>query len=404
MHKKMNIHDTTDRLITPGFCFAAAANFFLFLSFYALMPLLPFYLRDRFMADDSAVGLILSSYMVACILVRPVAGYLLDTFRRRPIYLIAYIGFALLFCGYIVAGSIALFVIVRLTHGLMFGTATVSGTTLVSQMVPKKRLGEGLGIYGLANTLSMCLGPLAALVAYRHLTFDSIFLIISIVAAGGTIMAFMVRIPPRQHFVRHRLSIRNFFIPEAISVGITQLLVFIPYGATVTYIAVYADEISIGQYAGWYFTVMALGLAISRPLSGRLVDNGKLLSLIGTALIAATLTFSLLASAKLLPVESRHVIFLTTAMLQGLTYGTLHPSFNTMFVHLAPEHHRGAATYMFLTSNDLGIGTGMIAGGFIGQFFGGLSEAYMFGALCSFIAWLLFITAVRRTYARKMQP
>ncbi len=57
-------------LITRDFCYVAAANFFLFFSFYALMPLLPFYLSEQFAASGSVVGLVLSSYMAACAAVR----------------------------------------------------------------------------------------------------------------------------------------------------------------------------------------------------------------------------------------------------------------------------------------------------------------------------------------------
>lgn len=134
------------RLITRNFCCVAAGNFFLSLSFFVLMPLLPFYLTERFSASGSLVGLVLSSYTVACIVVRPLAGYLLDTFRRRPIYLLAYFCFAALFCGYMVATVLTWFVVFRMAHGLAFGAATLSGTTLVSQIIPRSRIGEGLGI------------------------------------------------------------------------------------------------------------------------------------------------------------------------------------------------------------------------------------------------------------------
>lgn len=186
------------KLITRNFCCVAAGNFFLFLSFYALMPLLPFYLAEQFAASGSMVGLVLSSYMVACIVVRPLAGYLLDTFRRRPVYLLAYFCFAALFCGYVVATVLTLFVIFRMVHGLAFGAATVSGTTLVSQIIPRSHIGEGLGIYGLANTLSMCLGPMLGLAAYHRFSFNTLFIGIAVIAACGLLMASLVKIPPHE--------------------------------------------------------------------------------------------------------------------------------------------------------------------------------------------------------------
>ena len=97
------------KLLTRDFLLVSAGNFFLFLSFYALMPLLPFFLKEEYGTSGSVVGLILGSYMIACIAIRPIAGYLLDAFSRRPTYLLAYSLFAVIFCGYNMATLLSLF-------------------------------------------------------------------------------------------------------------------------------------------------------------------------------------------------------------------------------------------------------------------------------------------------------
>lgn len=57
------------RLLSRDFCLLAVANSLMFFSFYALMPLLPFYLGDVFGVNYSMAGVILASYSVACIVV-----------------------------------------------------------------------------------------------------------------------------------------------------------------------------------------------------------------------------------------------------------------------------------------------------------------------------------------------
>lgn len=385
----------TEKLLTCNFCCVAAANFFLFLSFYALMPLLPFYLAEQFAVDESVTGMILSVYMVACIVVRPFSGYLLDTFRRRPIYLAAYLLFALVFCGYVVATLLAWFVFFRMLHGLAFGMATVSGTTLVSQIIPRARLGEGLGIYGLANTLSMCIGPMLGLAAARHYSFTAIFTGITVLAFCGLLMAACVKIPPRGPVACRSLTRESLFIPSGMWIALVQTAVFVPYGATTAYIAVYAVEAGVPEYAGLYFTSMAVGLAVSRPLSGRSVDKGHVTGLTAAGLALAAVTGISLSVIPDVSASYRHVAFLAVALLQGLTYGILHPSFNTLFVKLAPESRRGAATSMFLTSNDLGIGIGILVGGVVARCCGGYFAVYRLGALLGFLAFLLFVLKAR---------
>lgn len=79
-----------DKLISPSFCYILAANFLLFFAFYLILPILPFCLQEQFDADKSMIGFILSCYTIAALCIRPFSGYLLDTFARRPLYLLAY--------------------------------------------------------------------------------------------------------------------------------------------------------------------------------------------------------------------------------------------------------------------------------------------------------------------------
>ena len=54
-----------DKLFSFNFCYILAANFLLFFAFYLLLPVLPFYLKEQFMAGKSMIGFILSCYTLA---------------------------------------------------------------------------------------------------------------------------------------------------------------------------------------------------------------------------------------------------------------------------------------------------------------------------------------------------
>ena len=102
-----------DKLISPSFCYILAANFLLFFAFYLILPILPFYLQDQFDADKSMIGFILSCYTIAALCIRPFSGYLLDTFARRPLYLLAYSVFMVIFAGYMIASLLSIFIVLR---------------------------------------------------------------------------------------------------------------------------------------------------------------------------------------------------------------------------------------------------------------------------------------------------
>lgn len=105
----------------------------------------------------------LSCYTISSLCIRPFSGYFLDTFARKPLYLLAYFIFTLIFAGYMIAGLLTLFIIFRIVHGISFGMVTVGGNTVVIDIMPSSRRGEGLGYYGLANNLAMSIGPMFGL-------------------------------------------------------------------------------------------------------------------------------------------------------------------------------------------------------------------------------------------------
>ena len=83
-------------------------------------------------------------------------------------------------------------------------------------------------------------------------------------------------------------------------------------------------------------------------------------------------------------------LYICISLLQGLSFGTMFPAFNTLFVNLAPNNQRGTATSTYLTSWDVGIGIGLMIGGSIAERFGGFEYSYLFGACLTILSLLLF--------------
>ena len=148
------------KLVTPGYCFILAANFLLFFAFYLILPVLPFYLTEVFHTEHGAVGVILSAYTVAALCIRPFSGFLLDTFSRKSLYLVAYFIFTAIFSGYMLAGVLTVFIMYRVVHGLAFGMVTVAGNTIVIDISPSSRRGEASGYYGLMNNMATSVAPM----------------------------------------------------------------------------------------------------------------------------------------------------------------------------------------------------------------------------------------------------
>ncbi len=155
-----------ERLWNREYCKAMAGNFMLFFSFYLLTPLLPIYLDSQFKADKDMIGLVLSGYVVAALIIRPFSGFIVDSFNRKKVLMLCFFTFFICFTGYIGAGTLLMFAIVRTIHGIPFGATTVANSTVAIDVLPSSRRNEGIGYYGLSNNLAMAIAPSAGIWIY----------------------------------------------------------------------------------------------------------------------------------------------------------------------------------------------------------------------------------------------
>lgn len=372
-----------NKLFTPSYYFILTANFLLFFGFWFLMPVLPFYLKEIFNVGETGIGIILACYTVASLCIRPFSGYLIDTFARKPLYLLAYFLFMLMFAGYIIAGTLTLFIIMRIVHGLAFGMVSVGGNTIVIDIMPSSRRGEGLGYYGLSNNIAMSIGPMAGLFLHNAgIPFTTIFSCSLLSTAMGFIMACLVQMPYKTPIRHAPISLDRFILLKGMPAGLALLLLSIPYGMTTNYVAMYAQEIGLRVETGFFFTFMAIGIAISRIFSGKLVDRGKITQVINAGIYIVIVCFFLLSACESLNIWNpafTSKLFFCIALFLGIGFGTMFPAFNTLFVNLAENSQRGTATSTYLTSWDVGIGLGMVAGGYIAHI-SNFHFAYLFGA------------------------
>lgn len=382
-----------DRLITPSYCFILTANFLLYFGFWLLIPVLPFYLSEVFNAGNSTIGIILSCYTVAALCIRPFSGYFLDSFARKPLYLLAYFIFMTMFAGYIIASSLTLFILFRIIHGVSFGMVTVGGNTVVIDIMPSSRRGEGLGYYGLSNNIAMAVGPMSGLFLHdAGMSYTTIFCCSLGSCIAGFLCASLVKTPYKPPVKREPISLDRFILLKGIPAGISLLLLSIPYGMTTNYVAMYAKEVGINATTGFFFTFMAVGMAISRIFSGKIVDKGKITQVISAGLYIVVFSFFLLSACIYIirwDVMMCNIIFFAVALLLGIGFGIMFPAYNTLFVNLAPNSQRGTATSTYLTSWDVGIGIGMLAGGYIAEV-STFDKAYLFGACLTIVSMLYF--------------
>ena len=280
-----------ERLWNAEYIKVMACNFLLFFAFYLLTPLLPIYLDAEFKADKDMIGYVLSGYVVATLLVRPFSGFIVDTFDRRRVLTLCFFVFFICFAGYIGAGTLLMFAIVRTLHGLPFGAATVANSTVAIDVLPSSRRNEGIGYYGLSNNLAMAIGPSAGIWIYSATSdFHLLFWISLVLAFAGYYCTTKVRLPERQKVEgKPHLSLDHFFLGKAWLMAVNILLFGLCWGVMANYVALFGKErLGITDGTGLFFLLLSTGLVISRLFGTRQLRKGRIVPSCAMGVICST--------------------------------------------------------------------------------------------------------------------
>ena len=386
-----------EKLWNRNYCKAMVGNFMLFFSFYILTPLLPIYLDAQFAADKDVMGLVLSGYVVAALLVRPFSGFIVDTFDRKKVLTLCFFIFFILFTGYIGAGTLLLFAIVRTLHGLPFGAVTVANSTVAIDVLPSSRRNEGIGFYGLSNNLAMAFAPSVGIWIYDVTgNFMLLFWIALGVALAGFLTVSSIKLKKREPVKEKKpMSLDRFFLTRAWVLAANILCFGMCWGIMSNYVAIYGAEVlGITGGTGVFFMILSFGLFASRLQGSKALAKGKIVENAAVGVLLSLAGFTLLAA-----VEHGWAYYLSAALI-GLGNGHMFPAFLNMFIKMARNDQRGTANSSILTSWDLGMGLGIVAGGFLLEYIS-YSAAFWGAAVMQLAGTLIFYLFTRSTFASR---
>lgn len=297
---------------------------------------------------------------MAALATRAASARALDRKGRRPFALGGLAIFAAATALLPLSASLGPLLVVRGVQGIGWGLATTAIASLVADLAPAERRGEAIGVWGLAPTVAMALGPAAGGALSRLGGPATAFL--------GTALLFLLALglllPVTEP--RHAAGTGGrgpFPVGALLPCGVL-FLSSLSYGAILAFVPV---ELGTGR-TGTYFLLYAVSILAVRPFAGRLSDRygrvavavpGLLLGavgVVGTGFVRGP--FSLAAAAVLYG-----------GGMAGLSF----PALVAWTVDLAGDA-RGTAMAAFYGAYDLAIALGAFA-------LGPLYERHGFGAL-----------------------
>lgn len=368
-----------EALWTKNFVLICIINLFIFTGFQMLLPTIPVYV-EKLGGQESMAGLVMGAFTISAMLIRPWAGNAIDSLGRKPIFFFGLVIFILSVLAYIWAPSVLILLLLRFIHGFGWGSSSTAAGTIAADLIPKSRLGEGMGYYSLTSTLAMAMAPSIGLYLISQKGFTTMFMVSATLVFTALLLANFLTYRPLETKAKTQGAL---FEPAAFLPSLMIFFCTMTYGSIVSFIALYAREQGITNI-GPFFTVYALTIAISRPLGGIIVDRRGFNVVVIPGLILVILTMLILSQASGLPT------FLLAASLYGMGFGTLHSTLQAMAIKGLPPNRRGAANGTFFSAFDLGIGGGSILWGVVAQQWG-YSTMYLWVALPALIALTIYV-------------
>ncbi|WP_138418810.1 MFS transporter [Aquibacillus sediminis] len=354
---------------TKDFISISLSQFMVFVAFYTLLTTLPIYVISSLGRSEAEGGLIVTSMLVAAIIMRPFSGNLLDKIGKKNGLVGSVILFTVTMFLYIWIDQYVPLLVLRFLHGLSFGVLTTATSAIAADVVPMERRGEGLGYFAMSMNLAVVIGPFLGLSAIQLVSFQTLFVILSVIMISGVVFSLVVNVsePTNKEVPKtarqKKFSLHDLFEFKAFPIAMISGLVAIAYSSVLSYISVYTETIGLAAVASYFFVVFALIMLISRPYLGKMFDLKGAKYVIIPCLLLFAIGLVMLSFTESL------WLLLVSAAIIGLGSGSLLPSFQTMCIQSTEKHRSGHATATFFTFWDSGIALGSyVLGMIVAQF------------------------------------
>jgi MFS family permease len=374
------------RLFTPTFFLICGFNFTVFLSAFQLLPTAPIRILDLG-GSSSVAGLFVGILTYCSALSAPFTGALADRLGLRRTLVLCSVVILLAAIGYALTERPSTMLALVAVHGLFWSGLLTSAGAYAMSLMPAARRAEGIGYWGMSTVLAVAVAPSLGLRIYQY---GWVWVCVSCAVLNATMAIIASRLPPPKLAAPSAAALADAPWHEALEwrvafASITMFLLAFGYGGVTSFVAVYARDHGVSP-PGVYFTVLALVMLLTRPISGPLADRYGPTTVLIPCIVAAATGYALLAA------EGARVWMYASAVLVGLGFGSAYPAHAAFVLKSVDGRRRAAALGGILAALDTGIGSGSMATGWLIAH-RGYGAAFVTGAAVALLAvpytWLV---------------
>lgn len=360
--KHFNFMVANQKIYTRQFVLICLSSLFFSASYNMLIPELPSYLSNLGGAEYK--GLIIALFTLTAGLSRPFSGKLTDTIGRKPVLIIGAIVCVVSGLFYPILTSVSGFLFLRLLHGFSTGFSPTAIAAYVSDIIPKHRLGEAMGIQGLCFSTGLALGPALGSYIKLYSNYNTLFYSSSFMALLSILLVLKVKetLVTKQPFKLQtlRISTSDIIAKEALPAAFITFVTYIGFGVILTLIPDWSDHLGVVN-KGTFFIAFTLASVFVRIIAGKISDSYGREIVIKVGLLVLILALFLLGF-----LDSKNGL-LIGAVVFGLAMGILSPTINAWTIDLSKPLTKGKSIATMYIALETGIGLGALFSGWYYQ-------------------------------------
>lgn len=374
----------SEKIFTKSFFLIFGALLFTALVMYALMSTVTEY-ATAMGSTATIAGLVSGIYVFGGLCSRIYSGDALERIGWRKIALV-FMSIHFLACLlYFIVDNVTLLIIVRFVHGIGFGASANAIVTIASAILPKKRFSEAFGYFMLGTTIAVGLGPFIGGFLYDATGSTGCFAAASVFSALA--LTFIVLIDVDKYDVKDEIAdeksysgLERIIEYGAVPVSFFTALTSLGYVSILSFYRLYAVEVNLTAVFSWFFIIYSICLVITRPLAGRIQDNGGDLIVCVVGIIAQSIGLFLIA---VMPSDLTVII---CAVCAALGFGTLNSACTAIITRRTPEHRRSYALSTFFIFCDATMGFGPALLGLFVSASTGYAPVYIISSIITILA------------------
>lgn len=336
-------------------------------------PLLPLLARELGAAPPM-VGVVVAASTITGVLLKLPAGTWSDQIGRAPLLLTAAVIFAIMPFTYLLVGSLAALIAVRLVHGSATAIMGPVMSAAISDLAPPSRRATWLSLYATIQGAGQAAGPVLAGILIARGRFDAAFVLAGIVAIAAPVLIALsplTRTSPipaqrmgRSHFTRGIVEVmaeRRILVAS-----IAHASFFVINGTLNAFLPLFAmDRIGLDAVQiGWLFGLQTLTTLAIRPMIGAASDRLGRRGAITAGLAGCAL------SVFAISLSSSHAGLFAAVLLYAASVAVTTAATSAYITDVAPKARFGAAHGVFGTIYDIGDAAGPLLGGLLVQQWG----------------------------------